>query len=549
MPRKKKTADVGSVSDTLSYLGELSDVDKIVETSKSQAVRDAAKEEYKRLCMKARYDPELCLQMITGNKFIVTEFHRHLIGSITNSAKKKVNEWLIEKYGPGSDILCINELINTTNLIINTPPRHGKTSTVILCELWKMGVYSLFNETYNSVVLMYNSDVVQDLFERLKIRQIVNSKVFQDIFPKLNVTFETKSHIKFSNGSSIVGTGIIGGTYTSLGFSSIIIDDPYKNEEEARMQTTRDKIQSVFASSIEGRDDGDDFPDIYVIHTRWHMNDLSGWIKERNEHFEDDEDGYFYELNYECQCTDKDKDPLHREVGEWLAPEWKRRKRKDYYEATKKKKMYGSGYSWYAQYQGNPIPAGGSMIDPAKFKRIKEEPEGLVYKRFWDVAIGEGSKNDFTASWKCAKVKGKDRDTYYFKDLYVWKAKWPVTKKKICDIAEAEGIQVFIEANGPGQVAYEEIFEQLMGKARVIAFNQKEGKTERFERLCAQVEAGNVYIVDTGNPNMDAFNSQVACFSGSKKEHDDIVDATSGAYLINYSNFSSVISFSINPEQ
>ena len=65
-------------------------------------------------------------------------------------------------------------------------------------------------------------------------------------------------------------------------------------------------------------------------------------------------------INIPCECVDKNKDPLHREVGEALMPEIG--KGKEWLKQFKQSYLSQEGSTaWEALYQGNPVAEGGNL--------------------------------------------------------------------------------------------------------------------------------------------------------------------------------------------
>ena len=107
----------------------------------------------------------------------------------------------------------------------------------------------------------------------------------------------------------IMSVGITGGI-TGNGGRLVIIDDPYKNGEEAYNANMRDKVESVFRDSILTRVQGKGNA-IIVVHTRWHEDDLIGKLSR--------EDGWLV-INLPI-VSDGTFDVLQRKKGELLCPE------------------------------------------------------------------------------------------------------------------------------------------------------------------------------------------------------------------------------------
>jgi hypothetical protein len=73
-------------------------------------------------------------------------------------------------------------------------------------------------------------------------------------------------------------TAGVGGTLTGRGAHLAIIDDPVKNDAQALSETYREKAKQWYRSTLRTRMESADAP-IIVIQTRWHEDDLAGWLQ------------------------------------------------------------------------------------------------------------------------------------------------------------------------------------------------------------------------------------------------------------------------------
>jgi predicted phage terminase large subunit-like protein len=144
----------------------------------------------------------------------------------------------------------------------------------------------------------------------------------------------------------------VGGPITGKGAHLLIVDDPIKNDEEARSSTFRQKQwdwwQSVATTRLR--------PGalIVVIQTRWHRDDLTGRILRQAE-----EKGRHWRI-VKFPALAEEEDVLGRERGEALWPEVFTKERLETVKATR------TNYYWSAMYQQNP-QAEGSTEWPDSF--------------------------------------------------------------------------------------------------------------------------------------------------------------------------------------
>lgn len=159
-------------------------------------------------------------------------------------------------------------------LMIWIPPQHGKSELATR----NFPSYALGKEPKLKLgIVSYSASIAEKLGKAVQRR--IDSKYYKNIFPeqilsdgkdgvqKTNSFFETRF------GGYCVAVGV-GGSLTSLPLDIGIIDDPFKDREEAKSATIRDKVYSwyndVFATRLHN-----DSKQI-IIQTRWDEDDLSG---------------------------------------------------------------------------------------------------------------------------------------------------------------------------------------------------------------------------------------------------------------------------------
>lgn len=161
-------------------------------------------------------------------------------------------------------------------------------------------------------------------------------------------------------------TSGVGGGVTGKGADILIIDDPIKNAEEARSQVIRDKTWEWFTSVAYTRLEPGGI--IIIIMTRWHEDDIVGRLLKMNEEegHNQNRDHWVY---FNLPGIAKEGDLIGRQPGEAL---WPGRYDTDDHERIKSI----MGAFWYAaQYDGNPIPEGGTIFRQSEFAYFTIEGE------------------------------------------------------------------------------------------------------------------------------------------------------------------------------
>ena len=162
-------------------------------------------------------------------------------------------------------------------LIINMPPRHGKSRTAGLFAQWVFGknqkekiITGSYNEQLSTT---FSRGVRNDILERKASEDKI---VYSDIFPNTTI----KRGNSAANLWSLEGQHISylatspGGTVTGFGATLMILDDIVKNAEEAMNETTLENHWTWFTNTMLSRlEKGGK---LIIIATRWNTKDLSG---------------------------------------------------------------------------------------------------------------------------------------------------------------------------------------------------------------------------------------------------------------------------------
>lgn len=172
-------------------------------------------------------------------------------------------------------------------LMISMPPRHGKS---MLASEFFPAWYIGRNPDHYVIAATYAQELADD-FGR-KVRNQIADPAYNAVFPGVSLKNDSTSakrfHIEgpkdaFSTGQNGAYYAVgVGGPLTGRGAHLLLIDDPVKNREDADSETIRKKTREWYTSTAYTRlmKDGR----VVVIQTRWHENDLSGWLLAEHQH-------------------------------------------------------------------------------------------------------------------------------------------------------------------------------------------------------------------------------------------------------------------------
>lgn len=166
---------------------------------------------------------------------------------------------------------------NKEILIINMPPRHGKSHTVSLFADWLFGKNKnerIMTASYNERLAINFARFVRDTINTNKSDP--NIIVYSDIFPQTRIKQgEAAANLWALEGaySSYLATSPTG-TATGFGASYIIIDDLIKSSYEAHNAQTLENHWSWFTNTMLSRLEANG--KLIIIATRWCNDDLTG---------------------------------------------------------------------------------------------------------------------------------------------------------------------------------------------------------------------------------------------------------------------------------
>lgn len=162
-------------------------------------------------------------------------------------------------------------------LILNIPPRHGKTRTMSLFSQWVFGKNpkeKIIAGAYNEQLATTFSRAVRNGIQERKAEK--DRIVYCDVFPNTKLKRGSSS----ANLWTIEGQHISylatspSGTVTGFGASLMVIDDIVKNAEEALNETILENQWTWFRDTMSSRLEKDG--KVVIIGTRWNTGDLSG---------------------------------------------------------------------------------------------------------------------------------------------------------------------------------------------------------------------------------------------------------------------------------
>jgi len=378
-------------------------------------------------------------------------------------------------------------------LMIFMPPRHGKSELASRrFPAWFLGNYS----NRQIIGASYNSDLSSD-FGR-EVRNIVDAPECRALF---NTTLAPDS--KAANrwhteqGGQYVAAGV-GTAITGRGAHVFLIDDPFKDRDEADSQVRRDHVYDWYRSTAYTRL----MPGgaMILIQTRWHEDDLAGRLLKEAE-----EGGDQWEVLSLPAVQDEQA----------LWPEWY-----DLEALDRIKRTLGSR-EWQALYQQSPQPEGGSYFQRDWLRWYDEPPEHLRIYGASDYAVTDRG-GDYTVHG----IAGVDPDdNLYILDWWREQTETDIWIDTFLDMANHWKPLVWAEERGQIIKSVGPFITRRMREKRVYLnreqFTSAADKPTRSRAIQARMSMGKVYLPKNA-PWVDDLVSEMISFPAGK--NDDQVD-------------------------
>ena len=389
-------------------------------------------------------------------------------------------------------------------LVINAPPRHGKSRTGSLLSEWVFGqnpARKIMIGSYNETLSQTFSKDVRNTIDTDRMDE--NVIVYNDIFPNTSIKRGDGAYTRWSlqgQHASYLATSPKG-TATGFGADLLIIDDLIKSDIEANnadiLQGHWDWFTNTMLSRLE--ENGK----IIIIMTRWHSKDLAGRVL---EHFKDKK---LRHIN--LQALQADGTMLCDDILSY----------KSYISKTQ---MMGADVA-SANYQQIPIDILGKLY--SSFKTYSELPQHSHGTRSYCDTADEGQDN------LCNIIYGVYDYEAYVLDVYYTKEPMEITEPETASrIVEFNVNIAKVESNSGGR-GFARTIERLMkglGNHSTIVkwFHQSKNKKARILTNATWVME-HCYFPENWRDRWPDFYTAMRTYQKEgKNTHDDAPDAVTG---------------------
>lgn len=255
----------------------------------------------------------------------------------------------------------------------------------------------------------------------------------------------------------------------------------------------------------------------FVVHnTRWHPDDLIGWLRERNG-------GQGWEV-IELRAIADETDPLDpRKAGEALWPEFMPA------EFLAERRIDVGEYDWSSLYDQRPTPKGGAVFEGDVL--FSPPPARYRVAIGIDLAYTEKTASDYSVAVVMAESEGR----YHILDLHRMQAAAPVFAERLRSLAltyPGAPMVAYVSGVERGVVDLMNVKPDDPGKIQ-LRIQAKPATADKFVRaqpVAAGWNAGRIFLPTDSPKWAGPLVSEMRMFTGIKDAHDDQVDALAAAY-------------------
>lgn len=393
-------------------------------------------------------------------------------------------------------------------LVLNVPPRHGKSFTAGHFAQWIFGINpseKIMTGSYNETLSTVFSKQVRNSIHEQKADE--NKIVYSDIFPNTKIKdgdaamnlWSLEGHYNSYLATSPTGTA------TGFGASLIIIDDLIKSAEEAFNANTLEKHWNWFTNTMLSRLEKDG--KIIIIMTRWHSDDLAGRALRELPKLK------FKLRHVNMKAVQEDGTMLCEDILS----------KKEY----EQRASAMSAEIASANYQQEPIDLKGRLY--TRFKTYDDLPSNIVRIASYTDTADTGS--DYLASFIFAETK--DKEAYIIDTIYT-KEPMEVTEPLLAKKLYEHKVNLAkIESNSGGR-GYGRNLERILkedynsNRTKFNLFHQSKNKEARILSNSTWVMDHIYFPSNWRHKWPELYEALTTYQKEGKNKHDDAPDALTG---------------------
>ena len=407
-------------------------------------------------------------------------------------------------------------------LMVFLPPRSSKS--VICSKLfpaWYMG-----KNPEHEILTVSHSDQLSSDFGR-SVRDIVSTEIYTKIFPGVTLRSDVRAAGKWKTN--------LGGTYYAAGVRSqiagrgahIAILDDVMSEEDSYSEAGRKYVKDWYPAGLRTRimPNGS----ILIINTRYHYDDLCGWLLNQQEEMSEYDILPWEVIRIPAWLDEDSAELLKLPVGSSYFPEWKPNNLLKIDE-EEIKASNGSRY-WNALYMQDPTPEEGGLIKKnwLQWWEYSEPPPCDFIIQTYDTAFSTRTTADYSVIQTWGIFSNYEQDDYgyesYQSNLILLgnirgRFEYPELRRLSQTLYYQHRPDVcIIEKKASGQSLIQDLRRSGLP---VLEYTPDRDKVSRVYSASPMLEAGRVWL-PSGKKWSDEFVEELLRFPNAA--HDDQVDA------------------------
>lgn len=398
-------------------------------------------------------------------------------------------------------------------LIVNMPPRHGKSRTVGCFVEWILGQNQnekIMTGSYNETLSTTFSKNVRNTI--LETKADADKIIYSDIFPDVTIKYGDSAMNMWSleNGYNNYLATSPTGTATGFGASVLIIDDLIKSALEANNADMLEKHWEWFTNTMLSRlEEGGK---IIIVMTRWHSLDLAGRAL---EHYTK-ESAKLRHISYKALQND----------GTMLCPEILSLR-----SYNSKIKAMGADIA-SANYQQEPIDIKGRLYTSFKtYDKLPTDANGrALYTKIKNYTDTADTGDDYLCSIDYVEY---NQEAYVINVMYT-KDGMEITEPALAKMLYEDNVNAAdIESNNGGRGFARNVGRELKekyGSNRCVIrpFHQSNNKQSRILSNSTWVMNHIYFPVNWRDRFPEYYDAMIKYQKEGKNAHDDAPDATTG---------------------
>ena len=393
-------------------------------------------------------------------------------------------------------------------MIVNEPPRHGKSFTATNFVEWVLGR----NPLERIMSASYSHDLSKNFSKKVRgtisTEKIGDNIVYSDIFQETKLKFGSSEAMKWqtdkSNQINYLATSP-SGSATGFGCTLMVIDDLVKNAYEANNESILEAQYEWFVNTMLSRREGK--KKVLIIMTRWSSKDLAGkileYVKENNISYS--------HINFKAEQED----------GTMLCPSIFDKK------ASERAKQLMGEDIYEANYNQTPIDMKGCLY--SNLQTYSELPTVLEICNYTDTA-DEGT--DYLCSINYAICSD---DKAYILDVIYTQDAMEITEPLVAGMLTKDDVNYAVIESNNGGKGFARNVERICREnnnnhTMFKRFTQTKNKVSRILTGATGVMQNVIFPVDWKSMYPKFYKDVTQFQRLGKNKHDDCVDVLTGIY-------------------